>query len=260
MRLASWPRGSIEIVCSKRLALTHRVECLSKHFTGRACLMRWRSLSILMAASLGALGLFLVFWSISFADPFYFSRSFERSESRVLFLSGRIYWIWADQAGFVVDSRYTVDDFDEKTLSAYKQTYLTSPKPSSGLIGFGRVKGKDADGRAYAVTSLPFWPAMLLLTPAVLWLLERRERQRRIDLHLCLNCGYDIQESCKQCPKCGWILPYELALQAALKHSVREQARLHEGMDPNPQHLDPLVLRMQPPEVRPHRGNGKTAR
>jgi len=221
--------------------------------------MRWRVLSILSIVALSAVGVMLVLLAISFADPFYFARSIEKTETRILLLSGRIYWISAEQGGYLVDSRYVLDDFEKDGLVKYRQAYLTSPPAATNVLGFGHVGGKDAEGRAYSVTVIPFWLSLLLATPLLFWVFELRERHRRFDRLLCLNCGYDIRESCKQCPKCGWIMPYELALQVALKHSARDQAR-ERADNPNPRHLDPLILQMQPPEIRPHRGNGKATR
>src|SRR5438046_898736 len=99
--------------------------------------MRWRFSFILMAVSLGLLLLLLVTLTVSFANPFYISYSVQRIETRFLFLSGRIYWISAEQAGFLVNSSLTIDDFTNETkLNEYKNTYLNSPGPRRYRLGF----------------------------------------------------------------------------------------------------------------------------
>src|SRR5204862_2415372 len=121
---------------------------------------RWRSSFILMAISVGLAFLLLVTLTVSFANPFCVSYTVERIETRFLFLSGRIYWISAEQAGFLVNSSLTIDDFTNETkLNDYKNTYLNSPGPRRYRLGFSRVRGRESEGRSFAVTTIPYWPA-----------------------------------------------------------------------------------------------------
>ena len=62
----------------------------------------------------------------------------------------------------------------------------------------------DTPSQSYWSLFVPYWLIILITAPApTVWWLRRVRARRRVSMHRCLQCGYDLRASVDRCPECG---------------------------------------------------------